>query len=204
MELDLFPELPSSKPEPRTRQRKPAVELLATGWETEPYVKPLGEPPDLAYDLAQSLDANANWDATCGPHALAAAIGATLEQLRPIFAVCSYKGWTSPAIMEKALRFAQVAWSVHELKTQEPGHSSILRVQWEGSWLNPGVPIAAAYAHTHWIAHKRGWVLCTAIAPATWIPFQWWKQEVERLHPWHFTHHYHAAPFDPAAVAPHI
>lgn len=67
----------------------------------------------------------------------------------------------------------------------------INRVQWEGSWLNPGVPVAAAYHHTHWIAHSNGFVLCTATCSDMWLQVDRWAEYLAaEKKPWHVTHHY--------------
>jgi hypothetical protein len=69
----------------------------------------------------------------------------------------------------------------------------INRIQWEGPWLNPGVPARVAYMHTHWVAHFGGWVLCTACMPAEWIPVGDWRYahlKIEPVSPFHVTHHY--------------
>jgi hypothetical protein len=71
--------------------------------------------------------------------------------------------------------------------------NGISRIQWEGKWLNPGVPARVAYHHTHWVAHFNGWVLCTACEPAKWITVSAWKDfhlNCEPVSPFHITHHY--------------
>lgn len=73
------------------------------------------------------------------------------------------------------------------LKTQELCNG-INRVQWEGPWLEPGVPARVAYRHTHWVAHLDGWVLCTVCNPAEWIPVEDWREYTEQ--DFHITHHY--------------
>ena len=69
--------------------------------------------------------------------------------------------------------------------------NGINRIQWEGPWLKPGVPPAAAYKHTHWVAHWAGWVLCTAVESYRWVPVAWWAEVLKHSgEAWHVTHHY--------------
>lgn len=143
----------------------------------------------LRYTLEDSERAHNTWGASCGPHSLAAALGLTLEEVRTVLP--NFKGWMNPTMMTRALLDLKRVHNLrHHLKTQEPCEG-ICRVQWEGSWLNPGVPPAAAYHHTHWIAHRDGHVLCTATVNDEWVPFQVWKAYLQQAgKPWHFTHHY--------------
>lgn len=151
----------------------------------------IGSPPFLQYTEADSERANAEWKATCGPHSIAAALGLTLDQVRP--ALANYKGWMSPTQMTQALlKLGAVHSLTHHLKTPTLC-DGINRVQWEGKWLNPGVPARVAYFHTHWVAHFRGWVVCTACEPAKWIRADDWRHfhlECEPRSPFHITHHY--------------
>ncbi len=69
----------------------------------------------------------------------------------------------------------------------------INRVQWEGKWLNPGVPARVAYFHTHLVAHFQGLVLCTACLTDKWIPVDEWRDFHLNTHPpspFHITHHW--------------
>lgn len=148
------------------------------------------EPP-LRFTAADSERAEKEWKATCGPHSLAAACGLTLEAVRP--ALTNYKGWMSPTQISLALVALGKTHNLrHHLKTAELC-DGINRIQWEGKWLNPGVPARVAYFHTHWVAHFAGWVLCTACEPAQWITADSWRQfhlECEPRSPFHITHHY--------------
>ena len=146
----------------------------------------------LKFTESDSERASKEWNATCGPHSIAAALGLTLEQVRP--ALANYKGWMSPTQMTEALHALDVFPKaiLSRLKTMDLCEG-INRVQWEGKWLNPGVPARVAYFHTHWVAHFRGWVLCTACEPAKWIPADEWRSfhlECEPRSPFHITHHY--------------
>lgn len=159
--------------------------------EKPPTASALGSPPVLRFDAVQSELANKDWKATCGPHALAAACGLTLEEVRAV--LVNYKGWMSPTQMTQALLKLRRPYNFrHHLKTQELCNG-INRIQWEGKWLNPGVPARVAYFHTHWVAHFNGAVLCTACAPADWIRVEDWRHfhlECEPRSPFHITHHY--------------
>lgn len=150
-------------------------------------MKAIAEPP-LLYTRAESEAAHREWRANCGPHALAAALGKSLEQIRRSIA---FKGWMNPTMIGEALRACgQLYMLTKGLRTTELCNG-INRVQWEGPWLDAGRPPAAAYAHTHWVAHFNGWVLCAACAPAEWLPISAWKAIVAaEYEPWHITHHY--------------
>ncbi len=145
----------------------------------------------LLYSEADSDRANHEWKASCGPHSIAAACGLTLDQVRP--ALTNYKGWMSPTQMLNALRTLNhfPGEIYNPLKTPKLCEG-INRIQWEGKWLNPGVPPRVAYFHTHWVAHFGGMVLCTATDPATWVKEPDWRDfQVNALKsPFHVTHHY--------------
>ena len=149
----------------------------------------------LLYTKADSERANKEWKATCGPHSIAAACGKTLDDVRVAMVVAGvkYRGWMSPTQVTQALlALGKVSGLTHHLKTDKLCEG-INRVQWEGKWLNPGVPARVAYFHTHWVAHFGGWVLCTACEPAKWIPAAEWRHfhlECEPRSPFHITHHY--------------
>jgi hypothetical protein len=144
--------------------------------------------PKLCYSAEESERANLDWKASCGPHSIAAACGLTLEAVRP--ALVNYKGWMSPTQMSQALLFLGRLTQARVVKTLTLCNG-INRVQWEGKWLNPGVPPRVAYFHTHWVAHCRGWVLCTACAPAEWIREDEWAEfHHSQGRPFHITHHY--------------
>jgi hypothetical protein len=156
-----------------------------------------GGRPWLFYSERESHSAHATWRASCGPHSIAAMLGLSLDQVRQ--QLVDFRGWMSPMMVGDALRRLGAGYSLRKgLKTRGMC-AGLNRVQWEGSWLNPGVPAAAAYAHTHWVAHVDGWVLCSLVDPAAWVPLDVWKREVARMQPpWHVTHHY-SVPV-PAAV----
>ena len=145
----------------------------------------------LRYSEADSAQASKSWRATCGPHSIAAACGLTLDQVRP--ALSDYRGWMNPTQMGNALRALGFRYRlISHLRTSIVCHG-ISRVQFEGPWLNPGVPPTVAYRYTHWVAHYDGWVLCTACEPARWIRIDDWRSfhlTVEPVSPFHITHHY--------------
>jgi hypothetical protein len=150
---------------------------------------------ELKFTNEDSERANASWKATCGPHSIAAACRMSLEEVRP--ALVDYKGWMSPTQVESAL--ATLGWRFSLRKGLKAAElcEGINRIQWEGPWLNPGVPPRVAYFHTHWVAHFRGWVLCTACEPAKWISAEEWREfhlTVEPTSPFHITHHYSLEP----------
>jgi len=145
--------------------------------------------PTLRYSGPDSQRARDEWNATCGPHSIAAACDLTLEEVR--VAMTGYKGWMSPTMVGATLAALNRPYSLQKGLKTTTLCEGINRIQWEGKWLDPGVPARVAYFHTHYVAHREGWVLCTALFPAIWLPVGLWKQEHDRLgNPFHITHHY--------------
>lgn len=153
----------------------------------------VGSPPPLAFTKEESDRAFETWRAMCGPHSLAAACGLSLERIRQALPA-DYEGWMSPGHIEFTLRRLRRRYRVTKgLRTQKllPG---INRVQFEGPWLAPGVPPAAAYRHTHWVAYARPWVLCTACDSAKWILIGDWAYRLRTSSgPFHVNHFYELA-----------
>lgn len=121
------------------------------------------------------------WGANCGPGALAAALDKTLGEVRPHLLGFDAKRYTNPTMMLNALRQLGVRWKdVPRWPT-----NGLVRVQWGGPWLRPGVPIAARYRHTHWIATRLTGDELRAFdingACVGWMPFEEWSG---RLVPW--------------------
>ena len=149
----------------------------------------------LLYTEADSSRAHKEWKATCGPHSIAAACSVTLDAVRDAMARAgvNYRGWMSPTQVINTLHALGVFPQIQsKLKTWDLCNG-INRVQWEGKWLNPGVPPRVAYFHTHLVAHFDGWVLCTCCETAKWIPEWEWRHfhlNCEPRSPFHITHHW--------------
>lgn len=98
-----------------------------------------------------------DWGANCGPGALAAILGATLDEVRPLIPEFDTKHYTNPSMMAAALRASGRPWRKHwsdDDLARWPGWG-LVRIQWEGPWTQPGVPMRARYRHTHWVGSAR-------------------------------------------------
>lgn len=98
--------------------------------------------------LEQMEKANADWGANCGPGALATVIQISLDDVRPHMGDFEQKRYTNPTMMNNALRSIGRPW--RKIGAQWPKWG-LARIQWEGPWTQPGVPMAARYRHTHWV-----------------------------------------------------
>lgn len=105
-------------------------------------------PPAPRFTEDDADRAYQEWGCNCGPGAIAAIMGMTLDEVRPHIPGFDAKRYTSPSMMEKTLRSidrpwrrAGEAWPVHGL----------VRIQWDGPWTLPNVPIVARYRYTHWV-----------------------------------------------------
>lgn len=103
------------------------------------------------FTLSDLERAHDEWSANCGPGALAAICGLTLDEVRHTFEANGFdtKHYTNPTMMFGVLRKIGVRWIL--MSTQEWPRWGLCRIQWEGPWTQPGVPIRARYRYTHWV-----------------------------------------------------
>lgn len=106
--------------------------------------------------------ANETWGANCGPGSIAAIFGMTLDEVRPFMAAEGFetKRYTNPRMMLAILRRLNSSqfrrpWLIKVDKITWPNWG-LARIQWEGPWTNPGVPMRARYRHTHWVGAATG------------------------------------------------
>ncbi len=114
--------------------------------------------PPLAFTEADAIQAWESWGCNCGPAALAACLGLTPEDVRPHLGDFARRGYMNPTMMGQALASLGRRW----MSVRAIADRGVVRIQFGGPWMKPGVPPAAAYRHTHWIAamvHERAvWV----------------------------------------------
>lgn len=111
----------------------------------------MGGLPVTRFTLADAERAREEWGANCGPGAVAAIMGMTLDEVRPHFAAAGFaaKHYTNPTMMRDVLR--RIARPHQPLKVLGWPNWGLVRIQWEGPWTKPGVPMRARYRHTHWV-----------------------------------------------------
>lgn len=106
-------------------------------------------------DARRASDA---WGANCGPSAIAAICGLTLDEVRPFLGDFESRHYTNPGMMADALSSLVDAKKIQCCKITGTGTSKLAwpqyglaRIQWEGPWTAPGVPIRVRYRQTHWV-----------------------------------------------------
>lgn len=109
-------------------------------------------PPFLPFSRSDAIRASDEWGANCGPAALAAVMGMTLEQVRPHMGDFESKQYTNPTLMFAALASIGRPW--RKIGPELPSYG-LARIQWEGPWTEPGVPMRVRYRHTHWVGWCR-------------------------------------------------
>ena len=125
--------------------------------------------------------ANSEWGANCGPGALAAIMGMTLDEVRPHMGDFESKRYTNPSLMNAALRSIGRPW--RKIGAEWPTFG-LARIQWEGPWTAPGVPMRARYRHTHWVGSwKRPGLFGVFDINATangsgWCSFDDWRAHI--------------------------
>lgn len=115
------------------------------------------------------------WQANCGPAALAAILGKQVAEVRDAFPDFPAKPWCNPTAMRAALQSLRVAYDVRGGGSfgTDPPRRGLAFIQWVGPWLDKGVPIAAAYRNTHWIA-VDGSERWDVNEPERWMPANEW------------------------------
>jgi hypothetical protein len=164
---------------------------------------------DIRFTLADAERANEEWGANCGPCALAAVLGLTLDQVRPLVRGFEDRGYVNPMMMTDALARSGARWKAASLQRSSdeslrfPDHG-LARIQWEGPWTAPDVNNKRwAYRYTHWVgaARRKSAIsifdvnalgLCSG-----WMPLETWSRDVVPMllasiprasGTWHITH----------------
>lgn len=158
------------------------------------------------FDLADARRAGDEWGANCGPGAIAAMMRMTIDEVRPFMGDFESKFYTNPTLMLDTLSRLRAAgrcagW--RKIAAEWP-YYGVVRIQWEGPWTQPGVPMRARYRYTHWIGAAAvngsvGVFDINCINNGTgWVSLKEWRELVVpwllgECHPradgkWHVTH----------------
>lgn len=119
--------------------------------------------PEIRFDEADARAAFDAWGCNCGPAALAAVLGLTLDEVRPFVEYAGFadKRYTNPTMMQDAIRFAGATigkrWTVPESERSKISfpHQGLARIQWTGPWSQPGASVRWKYRQSHWVACWR-------------------------------------------------
>jgi hypothetical protein len=107
--------------------------------------------PVLKFTADDAVRASDEWGANCGPAALAAVLGKSIDDVRLMIPCFDVKHYTNPTMMIAALRASGRRF--HRVPHDEYLPMwGVLRIQWGGPWMRPEVPERARYGYTHWIA----------------------------------------------------
>lgn len=137
----------------------------------------LFEPPDV--DEQHEL-----WSANCGPTALAALLGRSVADVRPLVETVQggrFLGYMHAGHLLSALKYEGLRPSRREVirKQREwPQGRGLVVIQIDGPWCNEGVNQKAAYRYTHTVASAfAGKVIYDGNA-ARWCSREWWEENV--------------------------
>lgn len=136
--------------------------------------------PYIAFDSHDVAAAYRDWGCNCGPAALAASLDLTLDAVRPHLGDFEQRRFMNPTQMQISLVALMARWRAIPNGTGPPWpENGVVRIQFGGPWLKPGVPVGAAYARTHWLASRKhegaDWVCDVS---AGWLPAERWEAEI--------------------------
>lgn len=135
--------------------------------------------PKLRFTADDAQRASDDWGANCGPGAIAAIMGMTLDEVRPHLGDFEAKRYMNPTLMREVLDRIGRGYFYMKPPLAWPQYG-LARIQWHGPWMLDGVPIGARYRMTHWVASHRsaqrgiGIFDINAIASGGWISLNDW------------------------------
>ncbi len=164
------------------------------------------ESPTYSFNEKDAEKAYQEWGSNCGPGALAAITGLTLDDVHPHIQKFDERHYTSPAMMKGALASLGVKWSERIPRLPETGAADnsetahllasygLVRIQWEGPWYGK-----FAYRKSHWIASMNwsgGNTFVFDINSGWMLQMKWEREIVPKLTElykratggWHATH----------------
>lgn len=163
------------------------------------------------FNLDDAQRAGDTWGLNCGPAALALVAGKTPDEIRPLLGNFEAKRYMNPTLMFDSLERCGINWK-RDIRQWSNGNQGVIpwpkfglvRVQWEGPWTAPGVPIRVRYRHTHWVAsmavegEEQNIFDINCICVGGWVSLSEWSQSVvpwllKQCVPkangkWHLTH----------------
>ncbi len=118
--------------------------------------------PILKFNEAECQAASDSWNLNCGPSALAAILGKTLEEIKWACMSVDFaeRGYMNSTMMANALTCLGVTAKPNRLRLDRrtecdvdslPKHG-LARIQFGGPWIINGKPARWAAQHTHWVA----------------------------------------------------
>lgn len=147
----------------------------------------------LRFQAEDAYKAGDDWGFNCGPGALCGILNWTPDELRPFLGEFEDKGYTNPSLMFAVLTRIGAVYR-KSFRSDEPlacyrrpaphvVSFGLVRIQWGGRWTKPGVPMAARYRKTHWVAVRGGDRVfdINAISVGGWITTGIWRGQ---LVPW--------------------
>ena len=161
-----------------------------TCWARAFAARTIATSPTVRFDANQAQAAADAWGFNCGPGALCAVLDLMPEDLLPVLRGMGFerKRYMSPTMMQHALYMLRVNVRVHPRGGIPAGGVGLIRVQWDGPWMQRKDDNAwrEQYRHTHWIA----WNAVTgelqvfdinAICAGGWMSYAEWSNQ---LVPW--------------------
>lgn len=144
------------------------------------------------FDYREASEASESWGFNCGPAAICAVSGLRPHQVRQHLGDFENKRYTNPTLMFAALQRAGVE-HCQVYRADDPTGPwpdlalGLVRIQWGGPWTGEGVPMAARYRYTHWIAVRAsGYEVfdVNAIAYGGWLGWREWADDPGDLALW--------------------
>lgn len=140
--------------------------------------------PSAALTVENVQDAAETWGFNCGPGALCGLLGKSPDEIRPFLGDFETKRYTNPTLMNEILDRLGIPFElVYRNDSLDPDLNppdyGLIRIQWDGPWTKPGVPMAARYRKTHWIGYRSDTeeifdINCINIGG--WVPFVKWSE----------------------------
>jgi len=113
----------------------------------------------LPFTRDEADAAHAQWGCNCGPAALAAVLGVSLDTVRRATDAVGFgtRRYMSPTMMQQAIAKAGATYTANRiagvlLQSMHFPRRGLARIQWEGPWTKPGANPKWAYHYTHWVA----------------------------------------------------